>query len=413
MADDYTQDATTAGSVEVGGISTGEIESTGDRDWFAVELVAGQTYRIDLRGSQTSDGTLRDPFLRGIYDADGNRISGTTNDDGGAGLNSRVTFTATESGTYYIAAGAYSGRGTYEVEVTDTSPPISQQRQSGTESPADADSVREGARDLGDITDLDGPRFLRHSLDGDGDRIDYYRFTLTEAKQIGLGLRRQDANADLFLEDADGNVLYSSTEAGTANEAIWKTLLAGTYYVRVESQEAGQNDHVFRYGVGAPDPDEVARLEQQTQGGTNEAPAFGQQSYAFDLAENADGSANGVALGTVSARDPENASLSYSIAGGNAAGLFEIDASTGALSYIGSGEDYESGTTSYELTVRASDGTNSTDASVTVNVTDVNEGPAFAETNYAFDLAENGDGSTNGVALGTVSAADPENASLS
>ena len=32
-----------------------------------------------------------------------------------------MTFTATESGTHYIAAGAYFGRGTYEVEVTDTS----------------------------------------------------------------------------------------------------------------------------------------------------------------------------------------------------------------------------------------------------------------------------------------------------
>ena len=41
--------------------------------------------------------------------------------------------------------------------------------------------------------------------------------------------------------------------------------------------------------------------------------------------------------------------------------------------YIGVGEDYESGTTSYELTVRASDGTNATDTIVTVNVTDLQE----------------------------------------
>ena len=106
-------------------------------DWFAVELVAGRTYVIDLRGSPTGDGTLSDPFLRGIYDADGNRISNTTDDDGGQSYNSRVTFTATESGTHYIAAGAYSSRqGTYELEVTDTSPPETPPEQVQQQPPA-------------------------------------------------------------------------------------------------------------------------------------------------------------------------------------------------------------------------------------------------------------------------------------
>ena len=64
--------------------------------------------------------------------------------------NGRLTFTASESGTYYIAAGAYSSRqGTYELEVTDTA----------------ADDVRDGAKDLGDITGLERPplpeRFAR------------------------------------------------------------------------------------------------------------------------------------------------------------------------------------------------------------------------------------------------------------
>ena len=68
--------------------------------------MAGRTYTIDPRGSPTADGTLSDPYLRGIHDADGNRIAYTTDDDGGDDYNSRVTFTATETGTYYIAAGA-------------------------------------------------------------------------------------------------------------------------------------------------------------------------------------------------------------------------------------------------------------------------------------------------------------------
>ena len=211
--------------------------------------MAGRTYQIDLRGSRTDDGTLSDPYLRGVHDADGDLIPGTTNDDGGEGYNSRLTFTATESGTHYIAAGAYSGTGTYEVEATDIT---------------DGDDVREGASSVGDISALEGARFLRNSVDGDGDQTDYYQFSLTEAKEVGLGLRRQDANADMFLEDASGTVLYSSTEPGTTNEAITETLLAGTYYVRVQAQEEGENNFVFRYGVAAPDPVAVQSLEDAT-----------------------------------------------------------------------------------------------------------------------------------------------------
>ena len=236
--EDFARNSSTSGRVAVGDTATGRIGSSGDRDWFAVELVAGRTYVVDLRGSPTGDGTLSDPYLRGIYDADGNRISNTTDDDGGQSYNSRVTFTATESGTHYIAAGAYSSRqGTYELEVTDTSPP---------ETP----------------------------------------------------------------------------------------------------------------------PEQV---QQQP-------PAFGSQFYAFDLAEDTDGSTDRISLGTVSATDPDGGSVTYSIEGGNAAGLFEIDAASGELFYTGGGEDYETGSTSFELTVRASDGDQTTDTAVTVNVTDV-DGP--------------------------------------
>ena len=120
MTDDYTSSTSTTGYVAVGGTATGEIELGGDRDWFAVTLEAGKTYRFDLEGSGTDAGTLYDPYLRGIHDTDGDLISGTTNDDGGAGLNSRVEFTATEDATYYVSAGAYSYReGTYTLSVEE------------------------------------------------------------------------------------------------------------------------------------------------------------------------------------------------------------------------------------------------------------------------------------------------------
>ena len=109
----------------------------------------------------------------------------------------------------------------------------------------------------------------------------------------------------------------------------------------------------------------------------NEAPAFAETHYAFDLTENADGSSNRVVLGTVGATDPESTTLTYSIEAGNDADLFEIDPATGALAYKGTGEDYESDTTSYELTVRAGDGNRYTDVTVAVSVTDVQDSGVF------------------------------------
>ena len=120
VTDDHVADPDTTGTVTVGGSVEGDIETPGDRDWFAVELEAGTTYRFDLKGSATSDGTLPDPYLRGIHDADGERIDNTTDDDGGEGRNSRVFFTPDEDGTHYVAAGADGTHyGTYTLSVTE------------------------------------------------------------------------------------------------------------------------------------------------------------------------------------------------------------------------------------------------------------------------------------------------------
>ena len=118
VADDHPATTATTGAVAPGGSVSGEIESPGDADWFVVELVAGEEYRIDLEGWRTSGGSLEDPLLLGIHDAGGDLISGTTDDDGGAGRNSRLDFVAPETGAYYIAAGAYEDHtGTYTLEV--------------------------------------------------------------------------------------------------------------------------------------------------------------------------------------------------------------------------------------------------------------------------------------------------------
>ncbi|MYG28649.1 MAG: hypothetical protein F4213_21980, partial [Boseongicola sp. SB0677_bin_26] len=129
IVDDFTAGTDTTGTVAVGGSATGAIEFRTDRDWFAVTLEEGKTYRFDLKGYATGDGTLTDPYLRGIHDAEGDLIEGTTDDDSGGGIyfdgilirtNARVEYTATEDGTYYVSAGGNEiGIGTYTLSVSE------------------------------------------------------------------------------------------------------------------------------------------------------------------------------------------------------------------------------------------------------------------------------------------------------
>ena len=253
MPDDFAASVDTTGKVAVGGSATGDIETSRDVDWFAVEFVAGRTYVIDLAGAASGGGTLGDTMLLGVFDDAGGRASRKSR-DGGEGDDARLVFTATESGTHYIAArgGGRDDTGTYTVRVRDQNPPppppdpAAQQQPAPQQPPpsVDADATRAGATDLGELS---GERLSRKdSVDGGEDAADYWRFTLDETQAVKLSLRRQDANADLFLEDADGNVLHSSTRGGTRSEKVEATLEAGTYYVRVAAEETGTNDYLLR-----------------------------------------------------------------------------------------------------------------------------------------------------------------------
>ena len=115
-----------------------------------------------------------------------------------------------------------------------------------------ADADRANAIDQRDITELTGTTYLAGTLDGDEDRSDYYSFTITESMTLKAILGHQDANANLFLEDANGGVIKSSDNSGTDDDSIGTTLDAGTYYIRVDSQQIADNNYVLTYSVTGP-----------------------------------------------------------------------------------------------------------------------------------------------------------------
>ena len=282
--------------------------------------------------------------------------------------------------------------------------PESEEREDEEHEPG---ATSASALDLGDVTWFGDVRNYEAQVGADGDEVDYYRFTLTQAREVRLGLRHREGEAALYLEDAAGTVLGRAVGYGhgLGVEATVRTLGPGTYYVRVEAQGTEPSAHQFKVRTAEPYAvyGDGGVLAQRLG-----LPSFGEWSHGFELSEAADGSEEGVSLGTVSATDPNEEALHYALVGGNESGLFAIDGASGELSYVGTGEDYETGAGPYELTVRAGDGTHTVDATVTVTVTDAQEAPEFSETSYAFSLAENTDGSEARISLGTVQAADPD-----
>ena len=228
-----------------------------------------------------------------------------------------------------------------------------------------------------------------------------YTFELAEnrAGPVALGtVTATDA-------DAGGAVRYA---IAAGNRALFEIDAASgglSYTGPGEDFESGPN--LYALTVRATDGGLSTTVEVTvTVVDVNEAPAFEQESYAFELDENRDGREEPVVLGAVSATDPDAGdTLTYAIAG-DAAELFAIDGASGALSYIGPGEDFESEPNLYEFTATVTDrGGLSATAAVSVEILDVNEAPAFEFESYAFELAENRIGP---VALGTLTATDPD-----
>ena len=234
IPDDFGAGTGTSGAVEVGGSATGEIDYGGDHDWFAVTVEAGRIYRVDLRGSQTGDGTLVDPYLHGVHDADGNLLPGTTMDNGGMGPNSRVYFTAEDAGAYYVAAGGYFDlEGTYTLSVTES-----------------ADVGDDYADGTGTTGTVEVGESVTGEIDYSNDR-DWFAVTLVAGKTYQIDLEGSETGGgtlpDPYLRgvhDADGNLLPGTTDddggAGRNSYVEFTAAAAATYYVAAGGYDGNQ-----------------------------------------------------------------------------------------------------------------------------------------------------------------------------
>ncbi|MDC0172150.1 S8 family serine peptidase [Gammaproteobacteria bacterium] len=184
-------------------------------------------------------------------------------------------------------------------------------------------------------------------------------FTAAE-NQTAIGtVTATDANSPSITFSISGSEL-SITSDGVLSFAAAPDYETKTSYTATVTASDGTNLTTQDIVVSVSDVDE--------------APIMGVLNYTADE--------NQTSIGSVVATDPEGEAVSLSVSGSEL-----LITSDGVLTFA-SAPDYET-KFSYTATVTATDGTNSTDQSVTVTVTDVDDvAPVFASS-ATFSAAEN------------------------
>ncbi|WP_420631211.1 cadherin domain-containing protein [Candidatus Leptofilum sp.] len=184
-----------------------------------------------------------------------------------------------------------------------------------------------------------------------------------------------------FAISNDGNNNGDITVADT-NQLDFET--TPTFTLTVQVEDSGMN------------LDEAEVVIDLTN--VNEPPTTSNATYTPN--ENL---GTGEGVGNVLATDPEGVSLNYEITAGDPMSAFNVNAAGQIVVSDTTQLDFET-TLSYTLTIAVDDSVNSAvDATVFINLQDLNELPSVSGNTFAID-----ENSSNGTAVGTVTASDPD-----
>lgn len=254
VVDDYRADTMTAGLIAPDQSVMGVAEITGDRDWFAFEAVAGQSYYFDVTAEQ------RLSFSVDIFDSAGNLVV----DGGTDGIYQDVLFHASQSGTYY--AEVFSG-------------------EFGTTSGMQYSLTRLDIQDehAGDISTTGEISFSMNAagyIHEESDR-DWFRFEANQGDVFALREVLELASFTFNLYDSEGNFQLSYTDNPI------EVLVSGTYYLEVESP-FGELGAPARYEIDLFDPAAPGEGAYFVGGDGDEARTGTSANDRFFLGEGAD-----------------------------------------------------------------------------------------------------------------------------
>lgn len=224
---DAQASAQTRHTLAAGAATQGSIEFAGDKDWYAVDLMAGTSYVIDLLGDVTSTQVLRDAVLGGVYDASGAEVA-AGNNNYGASLNSRLVFKPVTSATYFVEARGNTGHtGDYQLSI----------KALGTT----ADAIGSSVQAHGLLSLQDGGGAVSGTVDVARD-VDWYRVSLAAGKDYEITLRGAASGKGTLLDprlygiyDAAGAlILGTAADAGDGGVDVrtsFRPQASGVFYL--------------------------------------------------------------------------------------------------------------------------------------------------------------------------------------
>jgi len=216
-------------------VVAGEIAFGGELNRHTIELNTGRLYTFSLRGADSGVGTLPDPYLE-LFQNDSLIVF---SDDGGVGLDSRINFIPSTSGSYTLVASGYSltESGSYTLQIGSqvySGPPEIPGNKSTQASLAVAGSVS-------------------GNVDYQGDE-DWFRVDLQAGNQYSFSLsglpdsllKLFDSSGDFVAFDDDGGggtdslLRFAPTSNGTYYIAasVYGNLDTGSYSLGMSSQVA-------------------------------------------------------------------------------------------------------------------------------------------------------------------------------
>jgi len=211
----------------------------------------------------------------------------------------------------------------------------------------------------------------------------------------------------ITASDVDNNTLYFKILNGNTGDAFYLNENTGILYVKTQDAIDFETNPIFYLEIEVSDHVDAASAQitiNITDVFENSVPVIENQS--FSLAEN---SANNTLVGTIVATDVDEDALVFTILNGNTGNAFLLNENSGVLYVNNSASiDFETIPT-FSLEVEVTDNIDAATATITINITDINENRAPIIPNQTFSIEENSPFNT---LVGQVVASDPDNDNL-
>jgi trimeric autotransporter adhesin len=219
LAGNTISTARNLGTIGAARTITDSIGGADSNDYYRFDLAGGSTFSLSLTG--LADAYIFSSGLTGdvdvvLLDAQGNSIQSSSL----SGTQSESIIRELNAGTYYVRVYPYVGSTNYALTLSAYVAIITPDGAGNTQATARNVGVLSGNRSFQDFV-------------GGTDSNDYYRFELSQSSEFTLDLNGLSGDADVQLLDSSGDVITSSSRAGSTAESIVQQLTSGTYYIRV------------------------------------------------------------------------------------------------------------------------------------------------------------------------------------